>query len=171
MLASRSGRIQSSADYISGHSHPTGRALTSDWSANTFLKAVYHPTGRTLTSDRSANSSVIAVYENISFRFSQNCLTKVRHKFFIDNHYKIIYESVTSECSSCRVISLSLMITQLKGFGRFKVVAAFGEILLKQWHSATCCLGDYRLWNLGSATEKCPSISECVFSLRLISPH
>ena len=146
MLASRSGRIQSSADYISGHSHPTGRALTSDWSADTFLKAVYHPTGRALTSDWSANTflkavyhptgrtltSVIAVYENISFRFSQNCLTKVRHKFFIDNHYKIIYESVTSECSSCRVISLSLMITQLKGFGRFKKVAAFGEILLKQ---------------------------------------
>ena len=61
----------------------------------------YHPVGRTLTTDWSANSFIMAVYENIFFKvksaFSVQSTTK---KIPIDNHYKTPYRPVRSECSS-----------------------------------------------------------------------
>ena len=50
------------------------------------------------------SSFVMVVYDKIIWKFSQSFLSKARlKKFLIDNHYKTIYGSVRSECSSCMV--------------------------------------------------------------------
>ena len=66
----------------------------------TFPAVSDHPAARVLTSDWSV---LMVVYGKNVQKFSRNFLSKARKYFFIDNHYKTIFQAVRTECGSCRV--------------------------------------------------------------------
>ena len=66
------------------------------------LYLLYYPSGRALTSDWSANGFIMFVYERIILKFSLNFLAKRASKK-IDNYNKTIYGPDGSECSSGRL--------------------------------------------------------------------
>ena len=95
--------------------------LPREFISRPMLGELLYPAGRALTSDWSVDSFAIVVYENIFFvvrKFWPNL-----KKNLIDNHYKTICGPVRSYCSSCR------MFQKLWKWGENKVSVVFYNLL------------------------------------------
>ena len=85
--------------------------------------ACIHLVGRALSSDWSENTFVIVVFMEKTFvvPLDRKFWLRMKNNFLIDNHYKTIYGLVRIECSPCRVELWSVPDTRIGFKSRFRL--------------------------------------------------